>query len=124
MNKPRTKISHTQRQLPLVGNVGRTLKPPLRIEKRIFALSVLSLVVSAACYGSLVALTVVNAAARQSLVRDMEQLTAQNSTLEAAYLAGTRDITEEFARTQGYVTSEKRTFVTRQATLTYSSNAR
>ena len=71
-------------------------------------------------YGTMIGISVSSVAARESAVQDSRSLTAAVAELEQEYLAKTRAITPEYARSLGYVTAKDRVFVTRE---TYAMNA-
>lgn len=112
-------ISYAQGQLAFRGTPTRAIAVPFLLERRM----VLGLGVVAVClsviYGYCVAMSVAEVGARAQALKNMRSLSAEVATLESQYLSQTRGITEEYARSLGYVAPTDKTFVARQNVVSY-----
>jgi hypothetical protein len=117
--RKKTLISYAQGQLQFRGSPTRALVVPFLLERRMIMGIGAAIIMLSVVYGYCVAVSVAEVGARASALRAARALSADVATLESQYLAQTRGITEEYARSLGFVTPSGKTFVTRQEVVSY-----
>lgn len=121
--RKRTIVSYAQKQLPFNGSGTRAIAAPHKREWRILSGLAAFGVLLTVLYGYFVAASVAEVAFREDAVKDSRALSATLGTLESTYLEKTRGITEGYARSLGYVTSDARVFVPRSSAVSYVPDA-
>lgn len=117
----KNRISYAQAQLPFQGTGTRTVAVPFARERKTLTYLAGVGAVLAVLYGAFVGASVAHVAGREAAVKEARVLSAAVAELEGTYLAETRGITEEYARSLGYVPALNRVFVTR--TVSYAGDA-
>ncbi len=112
------KISEGQQSLPFQSGGGGMLAYARLWERRFIALLGALFIACILLYMYFVMSSVIHVAARQELAGKVAAAKVAVSKLETAYLIRTKDITESYARSVGFVAASHETFVERGGAVT------
>ena len=116
-----------QVRLPFGGGTAKAIGAKAYVyphERRFVAILGALLIILSGMYIYFVMFSIAHIATKEELSRHIRITSAAVAKLESEYLARSENITESYARAQGFVTASSQFFVEREQTFTLHNNAR